>query len=90
VSLKEVSTSNITLEEFQKLRDIIREVQPNNIPIIVTGNYINVKGDTLFRIAVSRLTLQQIMEFANNGILTKIGEKKYFIRAINGDFILEV
>ena len=39
---------------------------------------------------MSRLTPEQITQFANAGILRKVSDNKYFIRAINGDFMLEV
>lgn len=90
VCIKEFSISDINIYEAQQMRDILSGEYQNDIPITVTGNYINVKGDTVFRVAVSRLSPQQIVEFANNGILRKINENKYFIRAINGDFVLEV
>jgi hypothetical protein len=90
VTIKEFTISDIDVYEAQQIEDILSSEYVNNIPITITGNYINVKGDTVMRIVVSRLTPAQISEFVEAGILRKLSENKYFIKAINGDFILNV
>lgn len=90
VTVKEFAVNDINMDEAIAMQDILSGEYQVSTPITITGNYINVKGDDVFRIAVSRLTPEQIMQFANAGILRKVSDNKYFIRAINGDFMLEV
>ncbi len=90
VTVKEFAVNDINMDEAIAMQDILSGEYQVSTPITITGNYINVKGDNVFRIAVSRLTPEQIMQFANAGILRKVSDNKYFIRAINGDFMLEV
>ena len=89
ITVKEFSVNDITLQGAIAISDILSGEYQSDIPITITGNYINVKGDTILRIVVSRLTEEQIRQFIDGGILRRVSAGKYFIRAINGDFILE-
>lgn len=90
VTIKEFSINDIDPNDVTRMQDILSGEYDSNVPISITGNYINVKGDTLFRIAVSKLSPDQLEQFAQEGIIRHISGTKYFIRAINGDFVLEV
>lgn len=71
------------------VKDILNSER--NMPLIVTGNYINLISDnTRTHIAVSRLTEAEINKFKDNKLIIEIGDGKYFIRALNGDYIMEV
>lgn len=90
IKITEFSIHDIEYSDTSKISDILSGEWKANVPITVTGNYINVKGDTIMRIAVSKLTSADINNFVNAGIIRQISTTKYFVRAINGDYILEV
>lgn len=90
VSIKEFTVSDINIDEAIAMQDILSGDYCSDIPVTVTGNYLNVKGDTLFRMVVTKLSPEQIEQFVQGGVLRRISKNKYFIRAINGDFVLEV
>ncbi len=90
VTIREFSIRDVSIYDIHSMVDVLSGQCGNDVPIVVTGNYLNVRGETLFRIAVSKLTPKQIDDFVQSGVLRKIGENKYFISAINGDYVLEV
>lgn len=89
-SIKEFQLRDIDLDNVNSIQDIISGEYVSTIPIVVSGNYINVKDDSLIRVAVTRMTKADVQQFTEAGIIRQISESKYFIRAINGDYILEV
>lgn len=88
--ITEFSIHDINLDDIENIKDILSGEFSSGAPIVITGNYINVKGDTVMRVAASKLTQSDIDNFVSAGILKKINESKYFISAINGDFVLEI
>ena len=89
-SIKEFSIRDIDLSDIANIHDIISGEYNAPIPVVVTGNYINVRDEELIRVAASRLHPEQIAQFTEAGILRPISATKSFIRAVNGDYILEV
>ena len=51
----------------------------------VYENYILIGSD---KYRISSLTSQQLDQFASSGILIKLGERKYYVKAVNGDYVL--
>lgn len=89
-SIKEFSIRDIDLNDIGNIQDIISGDYSAEVPVVITGNYINVRDESIIRVAASRLTQNQLAQFIEAGILRQITPNKYFIRAINGDYILEV
>lgn len=90
VSIKEFQIRDINLDDIPTIQDIISGEYVSTIPVVVSGNYINVKDDSLIKVAVTRMTPNDIAQFTEAGIMRQISDNKYFIRAINGDYIVEV
>lgn len=91
----QVSVKEFNIHDFDALTltnhpEILSGEFEVNLPITITGNYINIKTDTLFRVPVSKLTVNDIESFERDGVLKKLNDTCYFIKAINGDFVLEV
>lgn len=89
-SIDQFKCSDFDMSYIDSIMNVVDGSYRCEIPVVITGNYINVKDDSLFRVAVSRLTDEQIMGFVQSGVLNPIGDNKYFIRAINGDFVITV
>ena len=90
VTIKEFSIRDVDLNNIANIGDILSGDYVASIPVVITGNYINVRDESIIRVAVSRLTAENIAMFLDAGIMRQISENKYFIRAINGDYVLEV
>ena len=84
---------------FEAIKDILGSGSTSGIlvdgntkmaPINVSGNYLVVHdGEKWNRILVKSLTPEAIKEFVAVGYFTPIGEDKYFIHGVNGDFVVE-
>lgn len=90
VTIREFSINDVSIYEANSISDILSGEFKSDVTVMVSGNYLVVQGESVFRIAVSRLTTNQIDDFVRAGVLRTIGENKYFISAINGDYVLEV
>lgn len=90
-TIREVNTDDYDINRIHENSDIIFGRYKAPVDIIVTGNYLNFMTESgLKRLAVSRLTSNDISQFAIDEIILPFGENKYYIHAINGDYILEV
>lgn len=83
--------NKFTVDELANIRDII--VDANNVGsgVHVSGNFINFATDTdTFRLLATNLGDQQIADLVEAGIIRPISDKKYFLCALNGNYVLEV
>ena len=60
------------------------------LPIVVSGNYINFKAEEAVRLLVPAMTVNDFNDLANNGICKKLADDKFYIKALNGNYIVEV
>ena len=89
-NLDSINSANITPIELAKVKDVLTSGTIGE-GIYVSGNFINFAVDgTTFRMLATTLSAEDISNLIQSGIITPIGEKKYFMPAVNGNFILEV
>lgn len=84
------SIKDVDMTDIEVMEPIISGRLQCTIPIVVSGNYLVIKDAGVFRVPVSKITAAQTQQFISDGVLYPIAENKYFIRAINGDYVLEV
>ena len=81
---------DVDMNDIERMAPILSGQFQCELPIVVSGNYLVIKDDSLFRVPVTRIDEGQMSQFIRDGVLFPISESKYFIRAINGDYVLEV
>ena len=84
------SVRDVKPEHIVELEDVLSGKFNSTIPVVVTGNYINIKGDSPIRLLVTQLSQEQLDNFVAGGVMRKFGGNKYFIGAANGDFVLDM
>lgn len=84
-SLKDIDVCNI-----ESMEAVIDGSFISSIPVVISGNYLVVKDDKMIKVPVSRIQSDQIEQFVSDGVVLPIGNNKYFVSAINGDYVLEV
>lgn len=89
INIHPFTIRDIDVNSIEALEPVISGTLECSIPIAVSGNYIVIKDDSLLRVPVSRISAQQLDQFVSDGVLYPISNGKYFIRAINGDYVLE-
>ena len=89
-TLEPLSTADIEFDDAIELRDIITGVWKSNVPIYVTGNYLNISTPEKMRVLATRLTKADLDNYAANGIIRQIAPNKYYLTAMNGDYVLTV
>lgn len=90
VTVHPFSMRDVDVNNIEVMKPIIAGTFESTIPIVVSGNYLVIKDDTMLRVPISRIPSDQMDQFVNDGVVLPIGENRYFVRAINGDYVLEV
>ena len=90
VSIHQFSMMELDLNNISRCEDILVGRAEPDIPMIVSGNYLVIKDEQVMRVPVASLTRADVERFAEDGLVTQISDNKYFVRAINGDYVLEV
>lgn len=90
LSIHPFTLRDIDVNNIEVMEPIVSGAFNSSIPLVVSGNYLVIKDGSMLRIPVSRIKPEQLDQFANDGVVMPIGGGRYFVRAINGDYVLEV
>lgn len=95
----EISTNKLKIRRFEVSdiatnlefsKDILSGDYESALPIVVSGNYINFKAGEQIRLLVPAMKVSDFETLAQDGICKKIGENKFYIKALNGNYVVEV
>ena len=90
IKIHPFSINDIDFNNIDKVEPIISSDYRCPIHMAVSGNYLVIKEEDIIRVPVSRISKDQLQQFVQDGVLCQISENKYFVRAVNGDYIMEV
>ena len=77
--------------EFEEYKDILSDVYECPIGIFATSTWLVIKyEDKDIKIPVAKYTTSDFDKLAEEGIILKLANCKYFVGAVNGNYILEV
>ena len=90
-SFEPFSVNKFTVDELDIIRDVVLNANRISSGIQVSGNYIDFATETdTFRLLATNLDISKINDLVDAGILKRISEKRYFLCALNGNYVLEV
>lgn len=88
--VERLSVEDIELYNVGNIKHIISGEWKSSIPVLVSGNYITIISNDKTKLFVPRLTQEDISNFVSAGIIYPISQDKYYLTAINGDYILTI